>query len=64
MEELAGYRGKALEFLRKAKVGIGDVLQVETEWGSVTGTLVPRYLYNDENHIVLKLHSGYNVGLA
>lgn len=61
---MAGYRGKALEFLRKAKAGIGDVIEVRTEWGVVTGTLVPRYEYADDGHVVIKLRSGYNVGLT
>jgi glutamyl-tRNA(Gln) amidotransferase subunit D len=63
MESLAGYRGQALKFLRKAKARIGDVLEVKTEYMTVSGTLVPRYLYADSGHIVLKLASGYNVGL-
>ncbi len=63
MEDLAGYRGAALDFLKKAKAKVGDVIEVQTEWGAVTGTLVPRYVYGDESHIVLKLDSGYNVGL-
>jgi len=61
---LAGYRGRALEFLSRVKANIGDVLETETEWGTVTGTVVPRYEYADDNHLVLKLKSGYNVGLA
>ena len=64
MDELAGYRGKALELLRKSGAKVGDVVELATDWGSVTGTLVPRYLYNDESHVVLKLGSGYNVGLS
>ncbi len=64
MRELAGYSGKALRFLEKAKAGIGDVLEVRIAWGSVSGTLVPRYSYGDDEHIVLKLKTGYNVGLA
>lgn len=64
MDELAGYRGESLTFLRRAKAAIGDILEVETSWGSITGTLVPRYLYGDGEHIVLKLASGYNVGLS
>jgi glutamyl-tRNA(Gln) amidotransferase subunit D len=64
MEELAGYRGKALEFLKNADVSVGDVLEIQTDWGAVTGTLVPRYQYNDEAHVVLKLSNGYNVGLS
>lgn len=63
MDELSGYRGEALEFLRRAGAGIGDILEVATSWGKVTGTLVPRYLFDDEGHVVLKLSSGYNVGL-
>lgn len=63
MTDPAGYRGKALAFLRKAGAGVGNVLAVETKWGSVSGTLVPRYTSADETHIVLKLKSGYNVGL-
>ena len=64
MPELAGYRGKALEFLTRAKASIGDVLEAKTEWGTVTGTLVPRYQHADDGHVVLKLKSGYNIGLA
>ncbi len=63
MEDFAGYAGKTLEFLKRAGAGVGDVVEVSTEWGSITGTLVPRYQYDDKEHIVLKLSSGYNVGL-
>ena len=63
MGELSGYRGKALRFLQKAGASIGDVLEVKTSWGSLSGTLVPRYVYGDGDHVVLKLSSGYNVGL-
>ncbi|MGD0476562.1 MAG: Glu-tRNA(Gln) amidotransferase subunit GatD [Nitrososphaerales archaeon] len=64
MSELAGYRGRALEFLNRAKASIGDVLEAKTEWGTVTGTLVPRYEHADDGYVVLKLRSGYNIGLA
>ena len=47
-----------------AGASVGDVLEVQTSWGTVTGTLVPRYLYGDGEHVVLKLKSGYNVGLS
>ena len=63
MEDLAGYKGAALRFLRGAGASIGDVLEVKTSWGVVTGTLVPRYLHEDGELVVLKLRSGYNVGL-
>jgi len=64
MSELTGYRGRSLEFLRNSNVSVGDVVEVNTDWGTVKGTLVPRYAYDDEEHIVLKLTSGYNVGLS
>ena len=64
MGELSGYKGAALRFLEKTGAAVGDVLEVRTSWGTVTGTLVPRYLYGDGEHIVLKLRSGYNVGLS
>ena len=64
MGDLSGYKGDALRFLKDAGASVGDVLEVQTSWGVVTGTLVPRYLYADGDHIVLKLKSGYNVGLS
>ena len=30
----------------------------------VKGTVVPRYQYNDDSHVVIKLKSGYNVGIS
>jgi len=62
--ELTGYRGRALEILRGSKASIGDILEVKTEWGTVTGTLVPRYEHADDGQVVLKLKSGYNIGLS
>ena len=64
MEDLPGYKGAALRLLKGAGASIGDVLELRTGWGAVTGTLVPRYFYGDGDHIVLKLKSGYNVGIG
>ncbi len=63
MDALTGYRGRALMSLRKARAKVGDVLDVTTDWGRVSGTLVPRYEFDDDKHLVLKLPSGYNVGI-
>ncbi len=63
-KEFVGYRGKALAFLAKSKASVGDILEAKTEWGTVIGTLVPRYEHADDRHVVLKLKSGYNVGIA
>lgn len=64
MGDLSGYKGDALRFLRESGASVGDILELQTAWGPVTGTLVPRYLYGDGEHVVLKLKSGYNVGLS
>ncbi|MDG6920130.1 MAG: Glu-tRNA(Gln) amidotransferase subunit GatD [Nitrososphaerota archaeon] len=64
MGDLPGYKGASLRFLEEAGAAVGDVLEVRTSWGTVTGTLVPRYLDADGEHVVLKLRSGYNVGLS
>jgi glutamyl-tRNA(Gln) amidotransferase subunit D len=64
MDEAAGYKGRALGFLKKAGAAVGDVIELQTRWGTVTGTLVPRYVYADPGHIVVKLSTGYNVGLS
>ena len=63
MGDLSGYRGDALRFLLRVKASVGDVLEVQTAGGTLVGTLVPRYAYEDGEHVVLKLRTGYNVGL-
>lgn len=64
MPGLLGYRGPAEKLLREADADIGDVLEVQTGGESVKGTLVPRYEHDDDGHIVVKLKSGYNVGIS
>lgn len=64
MHELEGYRGKSLELLKSKGIDIGDVIEVLTEKKKLVGTLVPRYAYDDEFHIVIKLDSGYNIGIG
>jgi glutamyl-tRNA(Gln) amidotransferase subunit D len=57
-----GYFGKALEFLRQNKIKVGDTIKVTTD-SDYSGTIMPRYEHIDDEHIVLKLRNGYNVGL-
>lgn len=42
----------------------GEYVRVETKEGSYTGVLMPRPELADEDHIILKLDTGYNVGVA
>ncbi len=41
----------------------GDV-EIESTRGNFKGIILPRSETADDNHIVLKMHTGYNVGLA
>jgi len=61
---LEGYRGLARELLDKSKVKIGQrvIVDADDEF-RVEGLLIPRYEHADEEHIVLKLKSGYNIGI-
>jgi len=62
-EEFPGYRGQALKFLKKAGAEIGDVIRVTKDGENWEGILIPRSEFGDEKHIILKLKSGYNVGV-
>jgi len=62
MSNHSGYKGKSLEFLEKHSLQVGNIVSIETD-STYSGILMPRYEYNDDKHIVLKLKSGYNIGL-
>ncbi|MBS7659100.1 Glu-tRNA(Gln) amidotransferase GatDE subunit D, partial [Candidatus Bathyarchaeota archaeon] len=61
--ELTGYRGLALEILKKAGIKVGDLLRITKSGQVYEGILIPRYEYGDDKHIVIKLKSGYNIGV-
>jgi len=63
-ENYRGYRGKALETLRAHHAQVWSDVEVVTDKGSFTGIVLPRSETADPLHIVLKLRSGYNVGIA
>lgn len=63
-EALKGYRGPAREVLKRERVGIWSDVEVNTTNGSFQGIILPRSETADDVHIVLKLASGYNIGLA
>jgi glutamyl-tRNA(Gln) amidotransferase subunit D len=59
-----GYRGEALSTLKEYDAQVWSDVEVRTEQGSFTGIVLPRSETADAYHIVLKLRSGYNVGIA
>ncbi len=62
-EEFSGYKGEALQLLKQAKAEIGDIIRVTKNGETYEGILIPRTEYGDEKYIVVKLKSGYNIGI-
>jgi len=62
-EEFSGYKGEAFEAIRKIQADVGDVIRVTQNGEVYEGILIPRSEYGDEKHIVIKLKSGYNIGV-
>lgn len=59
-----GYRGIGLEVLNLHNVGIWSEVIIESSNGKFEGIILPRSETADERHIVLKIVSGYNIGVA
>ena len=59
-----GYKGQALEVLKKYNVRVWGQATIETRRGNFMGTVLPRSENDDDRHIVLKISTGYNVGIA
>ena len=62
MSELRGYTGKSLDFLKNNNIKTGDSVEILSDI-VYSGIIMPRYEHSDDTHIVLKLKSGYNIGL-
>ena len=62
MSEYRGYEKESLAFLKSNKVKVGDSVKILADL-TYSGILMPRYESTDDKHLVLKLKSGYNVGL-
>ena len=62
MSELKGYKGKSLDYLNQKNVSVGDSINVFSDL-TYAGILMPRYETSEDSHIVLKLKSGYNIGI-
>lgn len=58
-----GYKGDALEVLKKFNVRVWGQAEVATSRGLFKGTILPRSENDDDQHIVMKIATGYNVGL-
>jgi glutamyl-tRNA(Gln) amidotransferase subunit D len=59
-----GYKGRALDVLKSFKVRVWSDVLIDTTRGQFRGILLPRSENDDDRHLVLKLATGYNVGIA
>lgn len=62
-EKSMGYKGEALQRLKQARADIGDRIRIIRKAETYEGILIPRSEYNDDKHIVIKLKTGYNIGI-
>ena len=62
MSEHRGYEGDSLEFLKANQISVGNSVKILSDI-TYSGIIMPRYEHSDDKHIVLKLTSGYNIGL-
>jgi glutamyl-tRNA(Gln) amidotransferase subunit D len=62
-EKLPGYKGKALSALAKSEAQVGDLIRVIKNGVIYEGILIPRSELGDDKHVVIKIKSGYNIGV-
>ncbi len=60
---MSGYRGKILKLLEKSSCKIGDKVKIEGRDRTYKGILMPCTDMGDRDHLVIKLPSGYNIGV-
>lgn len=58
-----GYKGRALEMLKKFNVRVWGQAEIKTTRGEFKGTILPRAENDDDLHIVVKISTGYNIGI-
>lgn len=61
---MSGYKGRAYEALKTHSARVWAKVSIETDRGVFTGIILPRAEQADDLHIVLKLNTGYNIGIA
>ncbi len=62
-EDFKGYRSPTLELLQREKAPVWSQVTLHTSRGDFSGLILPRSETADADHIVLKLETGYNIGV-
>lgn len=63
-DSLKGYKGRALEILKSFNMRVWSEAIIKTTRGEFKGVLLPRSENDDDIHIVIKLATGYNIGIS
>jgi len=63
-DALKGYKGRALDILKSFNMRVWSEAAMKTTRGDFQGVILPRSENDDDAHIVLKLATGYNIGIA
>ena len=63
-ESYKGYRGEALATLKSFNAMVWSDVEIKTDKGTYIGIVLPRSENADHQHVVLKVRSGYNIGIA
>lgn len=61
--EGSGYKGEALKALKQACCQIGDIIRVTSKSQVYEGILIPRSELGQGAHVLIKMKSGYNIGI-
>ena len=61
--ENSGYKGSALEALKKADCDVGDVIRITSKGKTYEGILIPRSELGEDTAVIVKMKSGYNIGI-
>jgi hypothetical protein len=62
-DDFKGYRSPTLDLLQSQGAPVWSVATLHTTRGDFSGLMLPRSVTSDAEHIVLKLDSGYNIGV-
>jgi glutamyl-tRNA(Gln) amidotransferase subunit D len=61
--ENSGYKGEALHLLKQANCDVGDIIRVTSKGQIYEGILIPRSELGKGTAIIVKMKSGYNIGI-
>jgi glutamyl-tRNA(Gln) amidotransferase subunit D len=61
--ENSGYKGQALNLLKEANCDIGDIIKITSKSKIYQGILIPRSELGEHTAIIIKMKSGYNIGI-